>query len=42
MALKDFVQESINEGQYIAVISLNVQGAFDAAWWPAILASLRD
>jgi hypothetical protein len=42
MALKDFVQESINEGQYVAVVSIYVQGAFDAAWWPGILASLRN
>jgi retron-type reverse transcriptase len=42
MALKDFVQESINEGQYVAVVSLDVKGAFDAAWWPGILASLRN
>ena len=42
MALKDFVQESINEGQYVAVISLDVKGAFDAAWWPGILASLKN
>jgi len=42
MALKDFVQKSINEGQWIAVISLDVKGAFDAAWWPGILASLRN
>ena len=42
MDLKDFVQESIHEGQYVAVISLDVRGAFDAAWWPGILASLRN
>jgi hypothetical protein len=42
MALKEFVQESINGGQYAVVISLDVTGAFDAAWWPGILASLRN
>lgn len=42
MALKEFVQESINDGQYVVVISLDVKGAFDAAWWPGILASLRN
>ena len=42
MALKYFVQDSINDGQYVAVISLDVKGAFDAAWWPGILASLRN
>jgi len=39
MALKDYVQSSIDEGQYV---SLGVKGAFDAAWWPGILASLRQ
>jgi hypothetical protein len=42
MALKEYVQGSINDGQYIATISLYVKGAFDAAWWPGILASLRN
>ena len=42
MALKDYVHDSINDGQYVAVISLNVNGAFDAACWPGILASLRN
>jgi hypothetical protein len=31
----------MEEGQYVALISLDVKGAFDAAWWPGILFSLR-
>jgi hypothetical protein len=31
MALKEYVQDSINVGQYVAAISLDVKGAFDAA-----------
>jgi len=27
---------------YVAVISLYVKGAFDAAWWPGLLASMRN
>ena len=42
MALKDYVQSSIDDGQNVAVISLDVKGAFDAAWWPGILAFLRQ
>ena len=42
MALNNFVQESTNDGQYAVAISLDVKGAFDAAWWPGILASLRN
>jgi hypothetical protein len=41
MAVKDFVQDSLNDGQYVALISLDVKGAFDAAWWPSILTSLK-
>ena len=37
-----FVQESINEGQYVVVIRLDVKGAFDAAWWPGILTYLKN
>ena len=40
--LKDFVQESINKGQIVALVSLYVKGAFEAAWWPGILAALRN
>ena len=40
MALKDFVYDGLTDGQYIALISLDVKGAFDAAWWPSILNSL--
>ena len=42
MALKNYAQSSMDNGQYVAVISLYVRGAFDAAWWPVILASLRQ
>jgi hypothetical protein len=41
MALKDFVQNSLNDGQYVALVSLDVKGAFDAAWRPSILTSLK-
>jgi len=32
MAIKDFVQKGLAAGEVIALISLDVQGAFDAAW----------
>ena len=41
MDLKDYIQRSMEEGQYAALISLDVQGAFDATWWPQILYSLK-
>ena len=42
MASKDYVQSSIDDAQFVAAISLDVKGAFDAAWWPEILASFRQ
>jgi hypothetical protein len=42
MVLKDYVQSSIDNGKYVAAKSLDVKGAFEAAWWPGILASLRQ
>jgi len=41
MAIKDFVQ-GLAAGEVIALISLDVQGAFDADWWPAILNELWE
>jgi len=42
MAIKAFVQESLDAVEVIALISLDVQGAFDAAWWPGVLRELRE
>ena len=41
MAIKDFAQ-GLAAGEVIALVSLDVQGAFDAAWWPEILNELRE
>jgi len=42
MVVKDIVQDSLAAGDVIALVSLDVQGAFDAAWWPVILKEMRD
>jgi len=42
LAIKACVQESLDAGEVIASISLDVQGAFDAAWWPGVLRELRE
>jgi len=42
MGIKAFVQESLDAGEVIPLISLDVQGAFDAAWWPGALRELRE
>lgn len=42
MTVKEYVEESLKGGQCLVLISLDVQGAFDAAWWPSILKTLRE
>jgi hypothetical protein len=39
MAAKEFVEEGLHQG---LLVSLGVKGAFDAAWWPSILKTLKD
>lgn len=41
MALKDCVEESLRQNQYLVLVSLDIQGAFDSAWWPSIMQALR-
>ena len=42
IAVRDLVQEGLAVEEVIALLSLNVQGAFDAAWWPGILKELNE
>jgi hypothetical protein len=42
MAVKQFIETELERGRVVIMASLDVQGAFDAAWWPAILKGLRD
>jgi len=41
MAIKDFVKESLEAGEVIVLVSLDVQGPFDAAWWPGVLREMK-
>jgi hypothetical protein len=41
MAVKGFVEDGLAAGEIIAIISLDVQGAFDAAGWSSILNGLK-
>jgi len=41
MEIKEIVKEGLAAGKVIALVSLDVKGAFDAAWWPGILKKLR-
>jgi len=42
MDVKNFIEESLKLKQCTVIVSLDVKGAFDAAWWPSILNKLRE
>jgi hypothetical protein len=42
MALKDFVEEGFRSGKVAVLVSLDTEGAFNSAWWPSIIKSLKD
>ena len=42
MVAKNFIEESLRLKQCTVVVSLDVKGAFDAAWWPSILKQLKE
>jgi len=42
MEVRQYIEPHINKGGVAIIISLDVQGAFGSAWWPAILQRLRD
>jgi len=42
MTVKEFIKEELREGLITIFVSLDVKGAFDAAWWPSILMALID
>ena len=42
MAVKEFVERCLVEKGVVVLVSLDVQGAFDAAWWPCILNTLKQ
>jgi len=41
MAVKGFVEEGLAAGEILVLVSLDVIGAFDVAWWPSILNGLK-
>jgi len=40
--VKEFVEDGLQEGLITILVSLDVRGAFDVAWWPSILMTLKD
>jgi len=41
MPVKGIVEEGLAAGEIMVLISLDIKGAFDAAWWPSILNGLK-
>jgi hypothetical protein len=39
---KSFIEPMLENRDLVIMTSLDVQGAFDSAWWPGILQGLRD
>jgi hypothetical protein len=42
MTVKNFVTEGLAAGDVVVLVNLDVSGAFDAAWVPAILKGMID
>ena len=42
MAATEYIEEGFGNGEVVALVSLDVTGAFTSAWWPSILKTLRD
>jgi len=42
MEVRQYIEPHLNRRGVAIIISLEVQGAFVSAWWPAILQKLRD
>jgi hypothetical protein len=41
MEAKQFIQPVLDKRVLVIMTSLDVEGAFDAAWWPGILKGLK-
>ena len=42
MAAREYIEEGFGNGEVVALVSLDVAEAFNSAWWPTILKTLRD
>ena len=42
MEAKSFFEPVLENRGLVIMTSIDVQGAFDSAWWPGILKGLRD
>jgi len=42
LAVKEYIEEGFGQGHITILVSLYIMGAFDAAWWPSILHTLKE
>ena len=42
IAVKEYLQVGMREGHIAILVSLDVKGTSDAAWWPSILNALKE
>jgi len=35
--VKEYLEEGLREGQIVIIVTLDVKGAFDSAWYPNII-----
>ena len=42
LAVKEYIEEGLRERHITILVSLDVKGTFDAAWWPNILKTLKE
>jgi len=42
MAVKEIIEGNLKQKDCTSVVSLDIRGAFDAAWWPSILRNLKE
>ena len=42
LAVKEIIEENMEQKNCTAVVCLDVRGAFDTAWWPSILHNLKE
>jgi len=42
LAVKEYIEEGLRERHITIFVSIDVKGAFDAAWWPNILKTYKN
>ena len=42
LAVKEYLEEGMREGHFAIIVSLDIKGEFDAAWWRSILKTLEE